>query len=92
MNPRRLIPSVLVTALAALAFSSVPALAAIQHSYLSQLTGTPSGSFGQRPSAVAVDPGSQDVYVGDPANDAVDIFSPSGAYLSQITGMAVPGG
>lgn len=40
------------------------------------------------PEDVAVDPSSGDVYVSDThsANNAVDVFSPSGAYIANITG------
>ena len=65
-----------------------------------QITGTPSGSFlfpnepGDRnPAAIAVDnstsasdPSAGDLYVMDAGHKVIDKFSPSGVYLSQITG------
>ena len=59
-------------------------------------TATPAGPFeGTGPSGVAVDddpasPSFGDVYVSDPANQAVDVFESGGAYLSRIT--ATPSG
>ena len=77
----------------ALALASPPAaLAEFQHSYLSQLTGTPSGSFSESVCGVTVDPASQDVYVADPGSDAIDIFNSAGVYQSQITGLSIPSG
>jgi DNA-binding beta-propeller fold protein YncE len=61
------------------------------------LTGTPTGSFSfpedpDTPAQVAVDnstepsdPSRGDLYVMDAGHDAIDKFSPSGAYISQIT-------
>jgi hypothetical protein len=58
-----------------------PASAALNRPYLSQLTGTPSGPFGGV-CGVTVDPASQDIYVA--TGNAIDIFSSSGTYKSQI--------
>jgi NHL repeat len=52
--------------------------------YQSQLTGTPSGPFGEL-YGVAVD-SSGDVYVADRGRDVVDKFSSLGVYQSQLTG------
>jgi DNA-binding beta-propeller fold protein YncE len=38
------------------------------------------------PEGVAVDPTSGDVYVADTGNNVVDVFSPAGGYINQITG------
>jgi DNA-binding beta-propeller fold protein YncE len=60
-------------------------------SYLAQITGaeTPAGSF-STPRDVAVDnssgPAKGDVYVTDTGHGVIDVFSPAGKYLSQITG------
>jgi hypothetical protein len=59
--------------------------------YLAQITGaeTPAGSFSS-PRDIAVDnsstPAKGDVYVTDVGHGAIDVFSPAGKYLSQITG------
>jgi hypothetical protein len=68
------------------------AMAAYQHPYVSQLTSTPSGPFSESVCGVTVDQMSQDVYVADAGNDAIDIFNGAGEYQSQITGIAVPFG
>src|ERR1700733_10428795 len=61
---------------------------------------TPAGSFSfpsapNNPAAIAVDnstnpsdPSAGDLYVMDAGNGVIDKFSPSGKYLSQITGFA----
>jgi hypothetical protein len=63
-----------------------------------EITGTPAGSLAfpglaRTPAAIAVDdstslsdPSRGDVYVMDAGHGAIDKFSPSGEYLSQITG------
>jgi Tol biopolymer transport system component len=52
---------------------------------------TPDGGFGQgEPGAVAVDQATGNVYVFDSVTDVIDVFGPSGAYLSQISGAVVP--
>ncbi len=50
------------------------------------LTGTPSGSF-EDPEGVAVDDATGYVYVSDATANVVDVFSSSGEFLSQLTGM-----
>lgn len=82
----------IASVLSSLAFAGAPAQAAIAHRYLSQLTGTPTGSFGSNVCGVTVDPASQDVYVADPRSDAIDIFNSSGVYQSRITGQGIPQG
>ena len=71
-----------------LMFSSVPVAAEIVHPFLFSFTGsgTPAGSLGE-PTAMAVDATTGDVYVADSASDVIDKFSPSGAYICQITGV-----
>jgi DNA-binding beta-propeller fold protein YncE len=60
--------------------------------YLSQLTEVPASSGAsvtgpfENPTAVAVDPLTEDVYVADSGHNVVDRFSASGEYLSQLTG------
>ena len=77
----------------ALAVASPPAaLAAFQHNYLSQLTGTPDGFLSVHACGVAVDPASQDIYVADLGSDAIDIFDSMGVYQSRITGTSIPSG
>jgi DNA-binding beta-propeller fold protein YncE len=61
-----------------------------------QLTGTPpsapvTGAFAFV-TGVAVDQATGDVYVADFGNGVVDVFGPSGAYLSQINGSETPTG
>jgi DNA-binding beta-propeller fold protein YncE len=56
--------------------------------YLSQLTGTPpaapvSGPF-KDPQGLTVDQSTHDLYVADPESDVVDVFSSTGAYVSQF--------
>jgi hypothetical protein len=86
----------LIAVLGSLVFATAPAQAAIAHKYISQLTGAPAGSFSDGACGVTVDPATQDVYVVDPGNDAIDIFEPAGAgaytYKSQISGTSVPTG
>ncbi len=88
--------SALIAVLGSLVFAAAPAQAAIAHKYLSQLTGAPAGSFSDGACGVTVDPATQDVYVVNPGNNAIDIFEPSGAgaytYKSQISGLNIPGG
>jgi hypothetical protein len=98
MNSRKLALAALCTMTGALLCSAPAALATLQHPYLSQLTGTPTGPsgeslpFSESLCGVTVDPASQNVYVADPGNDAIDIFSSSGAYQSSITGLGIPTG
>src|SRR5665213_2006080 len=70
-------------------FSStgVPLAFSASESYVegAKLTGTPSGSFGE-PRGVAVNDESGDLYVADRTAQVVDVFSSTGAYLSQLTG------
>jgi hypothetical protein len=49
--------------------------ASVNEESLGRLTGTPSGAF-ELPSAVAVSRTSQDLYVGDPGKQVVDVFGP----------------
>ena len=83
--------AMLCASLIACALAATTASAALTHPYKSQITGTPSGHFGSV-CAVAVDPGTQDIYVSDPAHDAIDVFNSSGTYQSQISGVGVPAG
>jgi hypothetical protein len=91
---RRLILSVLATALAALLVTAASASAAIFHPFLSSFDGsaTPAGSFGQGPAGVALDNSAGvsagDVYLAGSTQSVVNKFSPapSSAYLCQITG------
>jgi hypothetical protein len=88
--------SALIAVLGSLVFAGAPAQAAIAHKYISQFSGAPSGSFKDGACGVTVDPATQDVYVVDPGNNAIDIFEPSGVgaytYKSQISGLSVPSG
>lgn len=68
------------------------AFAVMRHEYLSTITGTSSGPFSPRVCGVTIDPATQDVYVSDPEADSIDIFSSTGKYESQISGMSVPAG
>ncbi len=52
---------------------------------------TPAGGFND-PHSIAVDQATGDVYVLDPNNSVVDVFSREGAYLRQIELSAIPGG
>lgn len=68
------------------------ASAALLHPFLSQLTGTAAANFSHPVCGVAVDPANQNVYVADAGDRAVDIFDSSGAFQSQITGLATEAG
>jgi DNA-binding beta-propeller fold protein YncE len=65
-----------------------------EEKYLSQFNGgeTPAGSFPGEGGldGIAVD-ASGDVYVSDSVDHVVDVFSPEGKYLRQLTGMTSPG-
>ncbi len=80
----------------ALALANAPAFAVVQHAYLSQLVESPTTQHTyegeEAVCGVAVDPATGDVYVAEPGNDAVDIFSAAGKYESQISGLSIPGG
>jgi len=52
---------------------------------------TPAGGF-NAPRGVNVDQATGEVYVSDPRNSVVDIFSAGGAYLRQISLTSIPGG
>ena len=58
--------------------------------------GSGNGQFGRElfsgPAGIAVDPATGDVYVVDRANDRVEKFGSSGAYISQFNGNATPAG
>jgi DNA-binding beta-propeller fold protein YncE len=75
--------------------------------YVCQITGGPSPSASEcngvagsdtpahglrNPRGVAVDQATGDVYVVDEEDAVVDVFSAAGAYLRQISSVAVPGG
>jgi hypothetical protein len=96
MNARRLTTAtlgVLCSMLGALALCGASAQAeTVTHPYLFQLTGTPSGAFSEKMCGVATDPASGDIYIADPGSNAIDIFSSTGVYQSQISGMSVPTG
>ncbi len=65
----------------ALAVGCTSALAAVGHPFLTRLT-LPGAS--PRPAAVAVDSASGAVFVADDAQGVVDVYSPSGSYLTQF--------
>jgi DNA-binding beta-propeller fold protein YncE len=67
--------------------TGTPASFTASESYVegSRLTGTPSGPF-ELPQGVAVNEATGDIYVSDGGSQVVDVFSASGAYLSQLTG------
>ena len=91
-TPSRRLAVVLATVVCAvLALGAAPAVAAVEHPFLSSFTGsgTPAKSFGGA-SGVAVDGSTGDVYVADITNNVVDKFSAAGAYLCQITGSSLP--
>ncbi len=57
----------------------------------SKLTGTPTGAGGtmipfEDPQGIAVDDASGTIFVSDSTQNVVDVFSPSGEYISQLTG------
>jgi hypothetical protein len=66
------------------------------HPFIAELSGnegsgrTPNGAF-EDACAVAVD-SNNDTYVSDYYHDAVDVFDPSGAYLTQIAGQSLGNG
>jgi len=53
--------------------------------------GAPAQGF-SFPGGVAIDQATGDIYVADPSNGVIDIFSPAGAYLRQIDLSQVPRG
>jgi hypothetical protein len=68
----------------------------LTHECDSAAPGTPDGAFKQ-PQAVAVDQATGDIYVADyvstpPDYVHIDVFSPAGKYLSQLTGGSLPSG
>ena len=56
-----------------------------EYKFLRQITGAPSGEFGERV-AVAVDPPNGEIYVSDTGSQAVDQFDSEGKYLGRLTG------
>jgi hypothetical protein len=56
----------------------------------SDISPAPTNAF--TPNRIAVEEVTGDVYVVDSANDAVDVFSPSGVYLRQLKGEATTSG
>jgi DNA-binding beta-propeller fold protein YncE len=81
MNARRLVLVVLCGAVGALACSSAPALALESHVFSSSFGGSGADALSD-PQGVAIDQGTGDVYVVDSANDRVEIFSATGAFVS----------
>jgi DNA-binding beta-propeller fold protein YncE len=87
----------LCTVIASLAFSAAPALAAVGHNYLCQITGTSPGSASECHAGGSATPGglsdpwgitisNGNLWVADPGNAAVDEFDSTGAFVSQQTG------
>ena len=75
--------SVLAVALG-IASGCVPALAATGHGFLSSLSEAAVGTPLNEPAALAVDQASGDVFVADPAAGMVDVYSASGAFVTQF--------
>jgi hypothetical protein len=71
-----------------LALGSVSASAYLKHEYISQVTGTPEGVFKVGCSST-IDPATQDLYVAEYGNNAIDVFEPAGidgyTYKSRIS-------
>jgi DNA-binding beta-propeller fold protein YncE len=80
-SARRLVLAVLCAATGALACSSAPALALESHVFSSSFSGSGANALSD-PQGVAIDQSTGDVYVVDSANDRVEIFSASGAFIS----------
>jgi DNA-binding beta-propeller fold protein YncE len=79
------------------ALSASPALAEVVHPYRTDLTGTPTGPGGAEVPfgdvcGVTVDPATGDLYVADPDNNVIDVFSAAGVYQRQISGAGIPSG
>ena len=68
----------------ALAFECAPASAATGHPFLSSLTEASAGTSLVEPQAIAVDHTTGDVFVADPGAGMVDVYSPSGAFVTQF--------
>jgi hypothetical protein len=92
MNTRKLTLTTLATLCAmtsVLVLDSTQAFAYLKHEYVSQITGTPEGPF-KNACAFTIDPASQDLYVANFGNNAIDIFEPSGTsgytYKSHFNG------
>ena len=56
-----------------------------EYKFLRQITGVPSGQFGEL-GAVAVDPANGEIYLADRPAEVVDQFSGEGAYLGRLEG------
>jgi DNA-binding beta-propeller fold protein YncE len=81
MNARRLVLAVLCAVVGALVISSAPALALESHVFSSSFSGSGANALSD-PQGVAVSQSTGEVYVVDSANDRVEIFSASGAFIS----------
>jgi len=66
--------------------ASAPALGATGHGFLSSIGEAPLGEALREPGAIAVDHVTGDVFVADPGAGVVDVFSSSGAFLTQFGG------
>ncbi len=70
--------------LLSLAWSVVPASAAVGHGFVSSLREAQVGTVLSEPVAVAVDHASGAVFVGDPGAGVVDVYSSTGTFLTQF--------
>jgi len=85
-----------LAALALLALAAPAAQAATTHNFLSSLSEAPPGTKLQEPTSLAIDHEDGHVFVGDASAGVVDVYSSTGAYLTQFgegnlfaTGVAV---
>jgi hypothetical protein len=92
--PGRLASRLTLTALAAVlaAMALVATASAAAPTLRGSFDGSGSLAVPISPWRLAVDESNGHVYVIDNANQAVDVFSATGAYLSQISSSSVPGG
>jgi hypothetical protein len=93
---RPLALGIFLTAAALLALAAPPAQAATTHNFLSSLTEAPPATKLQEPTALAIDHATGHVFVSDLSAGVIDVYGPSGTYLTQIgagslfaTGVAV---
>ncbi len=88
---RRALATVSLT-VATLAISATPSVAHFSYTPLSKPFGSAGAGPGQfsTPMGVAIDEGTEDVYVVDQGNDRVEKFEADGKYLSECTGSETP--
>ena len=82
--PTAVLAAVIAISVGALVVRAQAAAAAIGHGFISSLTEAPPGTPLDRPDAVAVDRSSGNVFVGDSGSGTVDVYTATGAFLTQF--------